>query len=447
MVSGGITPAERSALKKHAQMWIERAYRIDPIEPDKIVPAITRLYRAAGLRCPRVVITPSPMMAVFACGAAAAIWRKVTDFDAKSSIYFVVCRRAHEAVERSTDKETYIDVMKITYKDVIENARGTIAQAIRDAVINAVRDTASLDIDHKDAVSREVASLKADHQESFYRTYRTTATAIKIATGRRSSRINHDTRIRAAHIKDTVSAAVIGAASACYDLAGSLGITCAKRWNAAYEGGNLWAPYECFITAMRDVLGLRLPEHNVYRYWEEAAIHGGFRLMHSEFCIVCDFPEVIRVDAQHRPHCADGPSLRWRDGWSLYHWHGVPVPRHWIEQRDTLDPAEVLRAENVEQRAAGAAIVGWPKMINKLERRIIDGDPDSDMGALIELTLPGLPQPGRFLQARCPRNGIIVEGVPRISDIDGLPIDTVIAAQAWRVGDPQSEYVHPPKRT
>jgi hypothetical protein len=209
----------------------------------------------------------------------------------------------------------------------------------------------------------------------------------------------------------------------------------------------LWAPYECFITAMRDVLGLRLPEHNVYRYWEEAAIHGGFRLMHSEFCIVSDFPEVIRIDDQHRPHCADGPSLRWRDGWSLYHWHGVQVPRHWIEQRDTLDPAEVLRVENVEQRAAGAAIVGWPKMISKLERRIIDGDPDSDMGALIELTLPGLPQPGRFLQARCPRNGIIVEGVPRISDIDGLPIDTVIAAQAWRVGDPQSEYVHPPRRT
>jgi hypothetical protein len=125
----------------------------------------------------------------------------------------------------------------------------------------------------------------------------------------------------------------------------------------------------------------------------------------------------------------------------------VPVPRHWIEQRDTLDPAEVLQAKNVEQRAAGAAIVGWPKMIDRLERRIIDGDPDSDMGALIELTLPGLRHPGRFLQARCPRNGIIVEGVPRISDIDGLPIDTVVAAQAWRVGDPQSEYVHPPRRT
>ena len=92
-------------------------------------------------------------------------------------------------------------------------------------------------------------------------------------------------------------------------------------------------------------------------------------------------------------------------------------------------------------------MIGWPRMISKLNRRVIDGDPESDMGALIELTLPGLRQPGRFLQAKCPRNGIIVEGVPRVSDVDNLPIETVIAAQAWRIGDPQSEYIHPPART
>jgi hypothetical protein len=209
----------------------------------------------------------------------------------------------------------------------------------------------------------------------------------------------------------------------------------------------MWAGYDGYLTAYRDILGLELREHEAYACWEQAAIHGGFRVMHEEFCMVSDFPECIHIDEQNRPHCETGPSHLWRDGWSLYHWHGVAVPAHWIEQRDTLDPAEVLKSQNVEQRAAGAAIVGWPKMVSKLKRKIIDGDPDSDIGALIELTLPGLPAPGRFLQAQCPRNGTIVEGIPRISDIDNRPIDTVIAAQAWRVGDPQSEYEHPPLRT
>ena len=86
-------------------------------------------------------------------------------------------------------------------------------------------------------------------------------------------------------------------------------------------------------------------------------------------------------------------------------------------------------------------------MLSVLNAKTIDKHDNPDIGELIELTLPGLPEPGRFLKAVCPRNGIIVEGVPYISDIDGLPIDTALAAQAWRIGDPQSEYTHPPQRT
>lgn len=209
----------------------------------------------------------------------------------------------------------------------------------------------------------------------------------------------------------------------------------------------MWASSDSYICGARDVLGLRLPEHAAYHHWEMAARHGGFRVMHPEFCMVSDFPEFIHTDDQNRPHCETGPSHRWRDGWSLYYWHGVSIPAHWIEQRDTLDPAEVIKEENVERRAAGAAIIGWPRMVSALDRKIVDGDPDSDIGALIELTLPGLDEPGRFLQAVCPRNGTIVEGVPYTSDIDGLPITTAIAAQAWRDGIPASEYQHPLIRT
>ena len=123
------------------------------------------------------------------------------------------------------------------------------------------------------------------------------------------------------------------------------------------------------------------------------------------------------------------------------------MPLHWIEKRADLDPNEVIKTENTEQRAAGAEIVGWPKMLSVLKARIINDSGSPDIGQLIELELPGLQTAGRFLKAVCPRNGIIVEGVPRISDIDGLPIDTALAAQAWRIGDPQSEYHHPTRRT
>ena len=86
-------------------------------------------------------------------------------------------------------------------------------------------------------------------------------------------------------------------------------------------------------------------------------------------------------------------------------------------------------------------------MLSVLKAKVIDDSGSPDIGQLIELALPGLDQPGRFLKAECPRNGIICEGVPRISDIDGLPIETALHAQAWRIGDPLSEYQHPLVRT
>ena len=60
--------------------------------------------------------------------------------------------------------------------------------------------------------------------------------------------------------------------------------------------------------------------------------------MHERFWIVSDFPTVIGRDDANRPHGERGPSIAWRDGWARYTWHGVVVPREWIEQRDQLDP-------------------------------------------------------------------------------------------------------------
>ncbi|WP_180490280.1 hypothetical protein, partial [Escherichia fergusonii] len=55
--------------------------------------------------------------------------------------------------------------------------------------------------------------------------------------------------------------AEIGAVGACYDLGGDLGIECAKRWWSVYQGGNMWAGYDCYLTACRDILGLELTSH------------------------------------------------------------------------------------------------------------------------------------------------------------------------------------------
>jgi hypothetical protein len=115
----------------------------------------------------------------------------------------------------------------------------------------------------------------------------------------------------------------------------------------------MWSGYDCYLTGVRDVLRLKLPEYEKYATWEACAKNGGFRLLYEEFCMVSDRPEILTVDSQNRPHNATGPSHRWRDGWSLYYWHGVSIPenkRHIILAPETITVEEIEEESNSEIR-------------------------------------------------------------------------------------------------
>ena len=112
----------------------------------------------------------------------------------------------------------------------------------------------------------------------------------------------------------------------------------------------MWSAWTSYFEAMRDVLKLQLPEFEKYQAWEDAALHGGFRVMHEEFCMVSDFPAEIHKDEQHRPHNDAGPSHRWRDGWSLWYIHGVRVTEQIVMHPETLTVAQIDAEENAEVR-------------------------------------------------------------------------------------------------
>jgi len=378
--TGGITLAEKAAMAEQVKLWTARAFRTDPIEPDKITHAIEGLYAAAGLKKPRIVIVPSPLVMAFSYGAAAAIWhsRNATDtatFDATDNATFAATDTAtRNATVNATRTATFAATDNATFDATV------------DATVNAT-DTAT-------------------RNATFDATYNATDTATRNATF------------------DATRTA--GAASACFALAGKLGIACAARWSSVYQGGNMWAPYVCYLVSFRDVLGLRLKEHDNYTHWEQAAIHGGFRVMHEEFCIVSDFPEILKIDDQNLPHCEDGPSHRWRDGWSLYHWHGVAIPQEWIEDKASLTAQTALTWENIEQRRAACEIVGWERILHELDAVTIDTDEDAMIGELVEVTLPDVGRE-KFLRVTC--------GTGRRFAIPMPPhVMTALAGNAWSYG-------------
>ncbi len=99
----------------------------------------------------------------------------------------------------------------------------------------------------------------------------------------------------------------------------------------------------------RNVLGLAEETEPLRGLWQVAA-SAGWLQPHEQTCYLAERPTILRGDAQDRLHDASGPALRFPDGWSVWAWKGVEVPRRIIEQPETITPAAIEAEINVQVR-------------------------------------------------------------------------------------------------
>ena len=216
-------------------------------------------------------------------------------------------------------------------------------------------------------------------------------------------------------------------------------ISCAKNWGCMYHGGNMWGQWDSYLTAARDILGLNLSVHAKCKYWEESAIHGSFRTMHSEFCIVSDFPEILKKDEQNRPHSDVGPSHRWRDGWELYHIHGVRVTKQIVDAPHTLTVQQIEIEENVEVRRVMIERFGQIRFLKESGAEAINNE---NMGGR-EYTLyrKQIQNDEPILMVKCINATQEPDGSFHEYFIRVHPdTETALGAVAWTFGISQEEY-------
>jgi hypothetical protein len=82
---------------------------------------------------------------------------------------------------------------------------------------------------------------------------------------------------------------------------------------------------------------------------EVARSAGGWLPLESVL-LLYERPLTLGRDERGRLHSGSGPAVLYPDGWGLWAWHGVRVPRRVIEAPDTLRPADVVGEENAEVR-------------------------------------------------------------------------------------------------
>lgn len=171
----------------------------------------------------------------------------------------------------------------------------------------------------------------------------------------------------------------------------------------------------------------------------ELSKHTGWLNVYEDVVVFQHRPEKITFDDQKRLHCQDGPAIRYRDGLSVYAWHGTIIPEEWIENPKKLTPTIALTWPNIEQRRCAAEILGWTKILDQLKCVVIDEDPEPEIGTLIEADIPDIGKE-RFLRVRCGTGRIFCIPVPPETQ-------TALDGQAWTYGFNKEDFRIPEIRT
>jgi len=132
----------------------------------------------------------------------------------------------------------------------------------------------------------------------------------------------------------------------------------------------------------------------------ELAHAAGWALPHAGICWVSERHTTLRSNERGRLHSTDGAAVAYPDGWAIYAIDGVRVPGEWITNRRSLTPVIALGQENTELRRAAVELLGWHTILSALQSRVIDTDPNPQIGQLLEVDLPNAPR-SRFIKVEC----------------------------------------------
>jgi hypothetical protein len=434
-----LTDEHRAHLKPWAERWIANAMStkaMDDADRSAMRVAVRGLYEAAGLTPPpdhRIVFVPSPLVLRFAGGFAAWVWhtrkygadatalatKRATDRAITDAAYDATDRATYQATAQATyqatDDATYQATDQSTAQATDDATDEAIAQAIAQATARAT-DRATADATDEAAAD---AAYRAIDDATDQATYQATAQVTADATSRATDQATYQATGATDDDCWYYGVGNMSRVARCFGDPVPM-MHCAKLAYRMWSGGNQWSGWVAFLSFFRHVA--RLPiDYSKWQHYEAAAIHGGPRIMHAEFCIISDRPEVLTVDGENRPHNDSGPFCRWRDGFSLYALHGVRVPRWLVETRaEDIDPKRVLSIDNAEVRAAFIRKVGIERVLSHLPHAVLDTQGDY---SLIEIFMSGYtPDRWRYLKMRNPSVGVW--------HLEGVAPDVATVAQA-----------------
>ena len=174
----------------------------------------------------------------------------------------------------------------------------------------------------------------------------------------------------------------------------------------------------------------------------------------DKFCIISRPPIFIKRDEKNRLHCENDYAIFFSDNYGQHYLHGVFIEPGVFEKvkNKTITTQEIMKLKNTEQRMAILMTLGFDKMLNELDYKVIDSEntgyskwlKKDIIDELIEFEIDGLEiRAFKFTDYSTGKQGVeLVE----LFD-ESWKINTVKDALKWRCQIPLEEDFHYEKQS
>lgn len=134
-----------------------------------------------------------------------------------------------------------------------------------------------------------------------------------------------------------------------------------------------WCSLTAAATFFRDICGLDDPNTLKLLSLNEAIVSScGWTWWQKDVCVISDRPESIHRDQEGRLHNASGPAMKYRDGWSIYAYHGVRVPEFVITHPESIAIDNIKDQSNAEIRRVMIERYGYERYIADANMTLVD---------------------------------------------------------------------------
>jgi hypothetical protein len=164
---------------------------------------------------------------------------------------------------------------------------------------------------------------------------------------------------------------------------------------------------------------------NLINLWQQMnkACHWWFP--YKNVLLLSDRPSGLHLDDRGRPHNPKGAAIEYRDGWKVYAWKGILIPKDIVETPEKLTVASILNQDNTEIRRAMVDIFGIDRFVVESKSTVLDKQDEYEL-----LQVPYLDGGHMIaLKMRCPTTfAVYVHTVhPQCTNVE--------QALAWKRGE------------